>query len=186
MKQMRLMFGRTKFQLVLALAALALATAAVVTSGASFTAHTANAANVFSTGTLAMSNTPSGMSTTISEMVPGDYHTGTVTIKNTGDVAGRIYLEPVAITGDTKGLAAQLDLVIMDGATQVYSGSLAGLAQHDLGSWAAGAERTYSFTVTLPDQGRDVSGVGLDNAFMGATTTAAFNWTAVSTPTGSR
>jgi len=34
-------------------------------------------------------------------------------------------------------------------------------------------------------EGRDGSGVGVDNAFMGATTTATFNWTAVSIPTGS-
>jgi hypothetical protein len=70
----------------------------------------------------------------------------------------------------------------MDGATQVYSGTLAGLTQKDLGTWAANDTHTYAFTVTLPDQGRDGLGVGRDNAFMGASTTAAFNWTAVSVP----
>jgi hypothetical protein len=185
MKRIRFMFGQTRFQMVLALVALVVASAAVLTSGASFTAHTANAANVFSTGSLATTNTPTGMSVTISKMVPGDFHTGTVKIKNTGDVSGHFYLEPVVISGDTKGLAAQLQLVITDGVTPVYSGSLAGLTQKDLGTWIVNAEHTYTFTVTLPDNGRNAGGVGLDNAFMGATTTALFNWTAVSVPTGS-
>ena len=181
MKQVRFMLGQRRFQMMLALAGLVIATSAVFASGASFTANTANASNVFSTGTLAMSNTPSGMSATIANMVPGDFHTGTVVIKNTGDVAGHFYLEPVAITANTKGLSAQLHLIVLDCSTEIYSGSLAGLAQQDLGTFAANDTHTYSFTVSFPD-----SGVGADNAFMGATTTAAFNWTAVSIAGGSR
>jgi hypothetical protein len=121
------------------------------------------------------------MSSTIATMVPGDFHTGTVVIKNTGDVAGHFYLDPVTITANTKGLAAQLRLVVLDGLTEIYNGTLAGLTQKDLGTFAANASRTFTFTVTFPD-----SGVGADNAFMGATATAAFNWTAVSAPGGSR
>ena len=78
----------------------------------------------------------------------------------------------------------QLQLVIKDGGTNIYSGPLASLGQQDLGTWAVGASHTYSFTVSFPDQGRDANGVGLDNAFMGASTTAAFTWTAVSVPQG--
>jgi len=186
MQRFNIMLRQRRLQVLLTLAALTLAVAVVVGSGASFTSQTANANNVFSAGTLAMTNTPTGMSVTVANMVPGDSHAGTVVIKNTGTVQGHFYLEPVAITGDTQGFAAQLQLVIKDGATQVYSGSLSGLTQQDLGLWAAGDSHTYSFTVSFPDQGRNAtSGVGLDNAFMGATTTAAFNWTAVSSPRGS-
>jgi len=186
MKQLRFMFGQSRFQLLLVVAAVAVATSAVFASGASFTAHTANASNVFSSGTLAMTNTPTGMSTTISNLVPGDFHSGTVVIKNTGDVQGHFYLEPVAITADTKGLAAQLNLVVKDGATEIYNGSLAGMTQQDLGVFAVNDSHTYTVKVTFPDQGRNVAGVGNDNAFMGATTTAAFNWTAVSISAGAR
>lgn len=181
MKHLRFMIGQGRFQMLLALAGVVVAATAVMASGASFASQTANATNVFSTGTLAMTNTPSGMSSTIATMVPGDFHTGTVVIKNTGDVAGHFYLDPVTITANTKGLAAQLRLVVLDGSTEIYNGTLAGLTQKDLGTFAANASRTYTFTVTFPD-----SGPGADNAFMGAATTAAFNWTAASVPTGSR
>jgi len=181
MKHLRFMVGQSRFQILLALAGIVIASTAIFASGASFTAQTANAANVFSTGTLAMTNTPSGMSATIAGMVPGDFHAGTVEIKNTGDVAGHFYLEPVAVSADTKGLAAKLQLVVLDGTTEIYSGTLAGLTQKDLGTFDADDSRTFTFTVSFPD-----SGPGADNAFMGATTTAAFDWTAVSVPTGSR
>jgi len=181
MKQLRVLLGQSRFQLLVALTALVVATTVAIGSGASFTAQTANPSNVFTSGTLSMSNTPTGMSTTISNMVPGEFHSGTVVMKNTGTVRGRFYLEPVTISDDTKGLAAQAQLLIMDGETEVYSGTLAGLTQKDLGTWAVNETHTYAFTVTLPDQGRD----GRDNAFMAATTTAAFNWTAVSVPAAS-
>lgn len=181
MKHVRFMLGQSRFQMMLALAGLVIATSAVFASGASFTANTANASNVFSTGTLAMSNTPNGMSTTISNMVPGDFHTGTVTIKNTGDVAGHFYLEPVTISAATKNLDTKLRLVVLDGSTEIYNGTLAGLGQKDLGTYAVNDSHTFTFTVTFPD-----GGVGADNSYMGATATAAFNWTAVSIAGGSR
>ncbi len=185
MSRMKILLGKRRFHALATMAGVMVAISVVVGSGASFTAQTANPSNVFSAGTLAMSNTPTGMSTTISNMVPGDWHNGTVVIQNTGTVQGQFYLEPVVITADSKGFAAQLQLVVKDGGTDIYSGSLAGLGQRDLGTWAAGESHTYAFTVTFPDQGRDANGVGLDNGFMGASTTAGFNWTAVSVPQGS-
>jgi hypothetical protein len=188
MSRMKILLGRRRFHALATLAGVMVAISVVVGSGASFTAQTANPSNVFSAGTLAMSNTPTGMSTTISNMVPGDWHDGTVVIQNTGTVQGHFYLEPVVITADSKGFAAQLQLTITDPSLAdpvVYTGTLAGLGQRDLGTWAAGVSHTYSFKVSFPDQGRDANGVGLDNGFMGASTTAGFNWTAVSVPQGS-
>ena len=191
MKRFKILFGQRRFQVLAALGAVALAVSVVVASGASFTAHSANATNVFSNGTLAMGNTPSGMSATITNMVPGDFHDGSVTIENTGDVQGHFYLEAANVTADTKAIAEYLDVTITDGATVVYDGKLAGLQQEDLGLWAAGDSHTYSFHVSFPDAGRSAGvngagGVGLDNQYMGATTTVDFNWTAVSVEQGSR
>ncbi len=191
MKRFKILFGQRRFQVLASLGAVALAVSVVVASGASFTARSANATNVFSSGTLAMSNTPSGMSATITNMVPGDFHDGTVVIENTGDVQGHFYLEAANVTADTKAIAEYLDVTITDGATVVYDGKLAGLQQEDLGLWAAGDSHTYSFHVSFPDAGRSAGvngagGVGLDNQYMGATTTVDFNWTAVSVEQGSR
>jgi spore coat-associated protein N len=180
MSRVRMLLGKRRFQVLATLAGVLVALSVVVGSGASFTAQSANPSNVFSAGTLAMSNTPTGMSATISNMVPGDSHAGTVVIKNTGTVQGHFFLEPVNIAADALNFADELQLVVAEGATTIYTGPLSGLGQKDLGTWAAGDAHTYSFTVSFPD-----TGVGLENAFMGASTTADFNWTAVSVARGS-
>jgi hypothetical protein len=185
MKRTKVLFGQRRFQLLVSLAALVVAVMVVVGSGASFTAHSANPSNVYSAGTLAMSNTPTGINVAVEKWVPGDLHNGTVKIENTGNVQGHFYLEPVTISGNTKGFAQDLQLQIKDGDTIVYSGALSGLIQEDLGIWKAGESHTYAFIISFPDQGRDSKGVGLDNDFMGATTTAQFDWTAVSVARGS-
>ena len=185
MKRMKVLLSKRRFQVLATLAGVMVALSVVVGSGASFTAQTANATNVFSAGTLAMSNTPTGMSTTVSNMVPGDSHDGTVVIKNTGTVQGHFYLEPVVITADTKGFAAQLQLVVTDGATHDLHGPLSGLGQKDLGTWAAGDIAHLQLHGELPRPRSRCQRRRLDNAFMGASTTADFNWTAVSVPRGS-
>jgi spore coat-associated protein N len=191
MKRFKILFGQRRFQLLASLGAVVLAVSVVAASGASFTAHSANASNIYSTGTLAMTNTPTGMSTTIANMVPGDYHDATVVIKNTGDVQGHFYLEAANVTSNSKSIAQYLDLEIKDGSTVVYSGKLSDLPQKDLGTWAANDQHTYSFKVSFPDAGRatgvnGAGGVGNDNQYMGASTTVDFNWTAVSVAQGSR
>ena len=191
MKRIKILFGQRRFQVLATLTGVVLAVAVVVGSGASFTAHSANPSNVFSTGTLAMTNTDTGMSTTISNLVPGDYRDASVTIKNSGDVQGDFFLEPVLVNENTKAIADQLDLTIKDGNTVVYQGKLSGLPQEKLGVWASGDSHTYTFHVSFPDNGRTAGiagagGVGNDNKYMGATTTVAFNWTAVSVAQGSR
>ncbi len=193
MKRVRILFGQRRFQVLIALAAVVLAVSVVVGSGASFTASSANVGNVFSTGTLAMSNTNTGMSATITDLVPNDYRDASVTITNTGTVRGDFYLEPVLVNVNTLAIADELDLIITDHATSavVYSGKLSALPQEKLGLWAAGDTHTYDFHVSFPDKGTTpgVSGAGVvgnDNKYMGATTTVAFNWTAVSNTTGSR
>ena len=192
MKRIKILFGQRRFQVLATLTGVIMAVAVVVGSGASFTASSANPSNVFSTGTLAMSNTPSGMSVTVTNMVPGDQHTGSVTIENTGDVQGHFYLEAANVTANSDSdIAGYLDLLVTDEkGAKVYDGKLSKLPQEDLKIWAAGDNHTYTFQVSFPDAGRsdksiDGAGpVGLDNQYMGATTTVDFNWTTVSVPVG--
>jgi hypothetical protein len=194
MKRIKILFGQRRFQVLATLTGVIMAVAVVMASGASFTAHSANAKNVFSTGTLAMKNTDTGMSATIENLVPGDYRDASVTIENTGDVRGDFFLEAVNVTSDTKDIAKYLDLTIIrdnDPKQVVFDGKLADLPQEKLGLWDKGDKHTYSFHVAFPDAGREAGvngagGIGNDNQYMGASTTVDFNWTAVSNSTGSR
>jgi hypothetical protein len=158
---------------VAGLATALVAVGVAVGSGATFSSATANPANTFSSGTFKHTNSKNGAAiVTGSKMVPGDSKTGTVTITNTGDVAGEFEL---AETNDSNGFAAgSLDLKIEDvtgAAKDVYVGDLGSMADVDLGSFAAGEARTYKFTVTLD------SSAG--NADQGKNATADYEWTAV-------
>ena len=170
-------FGKRRFQLLGALGAVVVAATAVYGSGANFTSTSANASNVFTGGNLQMSNNQSGAIMTVAKMVPAEVRNGAVTIQNTGDVAGEFYLEPVVISGATASFDSKLQLTITEGTNTVYSGSLNGLQQVDLGLWQPQASHTYDFTLTFPD-----GGTGADNSYKAATATAQFNWTAVSKP----
>jgi hypothetical protein len=195
MKRIKILFGQRRFQVLATLTGVIMAVAVVMASGASFTAHSANADNVFSAGKLAMVNTPNGMSVTVNNMVPGETRDGTVTIANTGDVQGDFFLEPVTISGDSMGgkFADELQILITDeGGKEIYKGSLSGLEQVKLGVWQPKAENTYTFHVSFPDTGRTASTtageapIGNENDYMGAITTARFDWTAVSVGQGAR
>ena len=181
-RMMRAMSRMDRFRLLVATAGVVVVAGLVIGSSVSFADRAAEACLTSSAGTISMSNTPSGMSMKIKNMVPGDSHTGTVVIKNTGEAKGRFYLDPVDITKNSKGFAQRLNLVIRDGRVKIYDGELSGLRQKDLGTWSARESHTYTFTVTFPDRGCNKRGVGLDNALMGATTTAAFNWSAAGAP----
>ena len=160
----------------LTLGALAMSLAAVglvVGSGADFTSSTANPANTFSSGSLSHTNSRNGSAIlTASGMKPGGTATGSVTITNTGSLPGTFSLSksnltnPVLGTGSER-LSDQLDLVIRDGSTTVYSGKLGAMGTIALdgdtvtaGSQQFGASgsptaaHTYDFTVTLPRSSR--------------------------------
>jgi hypothetical protein len=161
---------RTIAGLATALAAVGIA----VGSGATFNSASANPANTFSSGTFEHTNSKDGASiVTGTKMVPGDSETGTVTITNTGDVAGKFSL---AETNDSNGFSAgSLDLTIEDVTgtpDEVYDGDLGGVPSTDLGTFAAGEARTYKFTVTLDQTA--------GNSDQGKSATADYEWTAVS------
>lgn len=169
-------------------AAMVVASAFLVGSGAVFTSTSANPSNVFTAGTLTHSNSKAGAAIlTASLMKPGDVKTGTVTIQNTGDLSGDFglsMLKTADVAGPNGGrLFNVLKLKIDDGATNVYDGNLKDFPSSAtplaLGTYAPNDSHTYTFTVTFPDGGVPGSNSTGDNAYQGSSTTVEFNWTAV-------
>jgi hypothetical protein len=146
-----------------------------VGSGATFTSHTANLDNTFTSGSLVHTNSKDGIAiVTGSNLKPGDVSTGTVTIKNTGTLKGSFKLTE---TNDVNGFGAgNLKLNIEDVTTPaspatLYSGDLGGVAAAGIAvspDWAVGEARTYKFTVTLD--------ANTPNADQGKSATADYEW----------
>jgi spore coat-associated protein N len=167
------------------LAALAVVLAAVgitVGSGANFTASSANAGNLFTTGTLVIGNSSSTALLTATGMKPGDSASSTVDITNTGSLAGDFVLKTANPTGYA-ALLSQLQLTVVDcgawttaapdcstGTTPKYTGSVSGLNSASLGNYAGGIKHRYKFTATLPSSTNDT--------FQGLTAGVDFSWSA--------
>ena len=116
-----------------------------------------------------------------SRLGPGNSVTGTVTITNDGTAPGALFLSKARLS-DTPGggggvLSSRLQLKVeqVPAGTQVYQGSLGAMSQRSLGTAAAGAQRTYRFTLTMPH------GVG-DNAYREGRTSVDFEWRADTLP----
>ena len=142
------------------LAVLALTLHAVAFSGASFTAASANPANVFTAGTLLHTNDQAGQVTVdASGLVPGLCKTGSITLTNAGTVKGAFTLGAYGLSDvpASPRLSDTLTLTVEDasGAT-LYQGPVSGFSGADLGTLAAGASRTYTVTVAYPDGAIDV------------------------------
>jgi predicted ribosomally synthesized peptide with SipW-like signal peptide len=164
-----------------------------VGSFASWTATTSNPGNSFATGSLHMSNSAgnctdvSGTCTAIltaTNMKPGGpATTGTVTITNTGSLAGLYSLsstDAASPAGNT--VCTHIDLTITDDATPIpntiYSGiedALVASGAHTLTAdnpfAAITGAHTFHFSASLD--------AASPNSEQGATCTAAFTWTAV-------
>ncbi len=167
---------------------LAIAVGIASGSGANFNARTANPDNILTAGNLTMSNSKDGSAILSTlRMKPGDTSTGTVDIKNTGDIPGVFTLAQSALTNtpSSPALSAKLDLKVEDLGDPTspnssppvkYTGKLGSLPSTALGTFAAGDTHRYRFTVTFPDGG---SG-GADNAYRGGATSAQFDWESTS------
>ena len=165
-------------KILLSLAAIAVvAVAAVGGTFANFTATpTTISSNAFASGSLTMSRFGTGAIFSSVAMKIGDTATGSVTITNTGTLAGAYTL-----TGSSTGnaaLAAQLHLTLykdVDGGTAIYDGSL-GSFSASLGTFAAsGDAHTFYFHVSLPSTGSTAG----DNALQGLSADESFTWSAV-------
>ena len=175
-------------RLLAALATILVAVGVTVASGATFTAQTANAGNVFTAGALTMSNDKApGAILTASGMKPGDATTnatGTVVIKNTGNLTGAFTLTRSSLTNSdgTNPLAGKLNTTITDcGADQdcatagdnsvKYNGLLSAMSTPiSLGNWAGAEQHTYRFVVSLDSTA--------DNNYQGDNAVAGFTWDA--------
>jgi hypothetical protein len=175
-------------RLLAALATILVAVGVTVASGATFTAQTANAGNTFTAGALTMSNDKApGAILTASGMKPGDATTnatGTVVIKNTGNLSGAFSLSGTSLTNSdgTFPLANKLNTTITDcgidqdcltaGDNSVkYSGLLSAMtASISLGNWAGAEQHTYRFVVSLDSTA--------DNNYQGDNAVAGFTWDA--------
>jgi spore coat-associated protein N len=139
----------------------------------------------YSEGSLTLSNSRDGSAIlSASGMAPGNVTSGTVTIANTGTLAGEFALADAGLT-ETPGsggglLSSRLQLLVEDSTagTPVYSGPLADLGSRALGRFGPGASRTYRFTVSFPDGGSPAA----DNALQNAALSVRYDWSASSTP----
>jgi len=172
------------------ISALAVVLAAVgitVGSGADFTAHAANPANTFTTGTLDIGNSAASAVLSAPSLKPGDSVPGVVDIQNTGTASGTFKLSTSNLAdAGTPKLLPQLDLKIEDcglftststpsctsGTTTLYTGKASAMAPIALGSFAGNAKHRYQFTVSLPQT--------TDNSFQGKTASLEFDWDATS------
>ena len=183
MKRMRVLFGQRRVMVLVTLTVLVLAAAALVASSASFSATSANPNNVFTAGSLNIGNYLADGSTinegqavvnlSMTNMKPGDSSWGVTVIKNTGTLPGTFTLTGSLKAGSDAALASQLQLVVKQDGTQIYSGSLSGFGPLPLtaGQWVKDEVHTYRFDVTFP--------AASGNSFMGASATAIFTWNAV-------
>lgn len=166
-------------KILLTLALLGLVSfAAVGGTYANFTATpTSISNNGFTAGSLTMNRSGSGAIFSSAAMKIGDTVTGSVTITNSGNLAGAYILSGSSSGSSSLGGQLQLKLYkdVDSSGTPVYSGALSGFSSADLGTFAAnGDAHTFYFHVTLPSTGTDAG----DNVFQGLSSSATFTWSA--------
>jgi spore coat-associated protein N len=168
-------------KILLSLAALgAISVAAIGGTFANFTSTpTSISANAFASGSLTMTRSGSGAVFSASAMKIGDTATGSVTITNTGSLAGHYTLN--GTSSGSAALATQLHLTVYkdtDGSgTPVYDGAF-GSFSADLGNFAAtNGAHTFYFHASLPSTGADST----DNLLQGLSADETFTWSATQT-----
>jgi spore coat-associated protein N len=164
-------------KILLTLAAVSVVTVAAV--GGTFANFTATPttidSNAFASGSLSMTRSGSGAIFNASAMKIGDSLSGSVTITNTGTLAGAYTLSGSA--SGSGALSGQLNLKVYkdtDGGTAIYDGSLAGFSSSSLGTFSAGDAHTFYFHVSFPTTGSDAG----DNALQGLSASETFTWSA--------
>jgi spore coat-associated protein N len=164
-------------KILLSLAALgAISVAAIGGTSANFTATpTSISSNAFASGSLTMTRSGTGAVLNASTMKIGDTTTGSITITNTGNLAGAYTLQ--GSSSGSAALAAQLRLTVykdVDSGTAIYDGPL-GSFSAALGTFAASTgAHTFYFHASLPTTGSDAG----DNLLQGLSADETFTWTA--------
>ena len=158
-------------KILIPLATLLAAGAVAVGSGATFTSTSVSSSAV-TAGTLKHSNTADAATLNISKIKPGDTVTGSLTIKNTGDLDSTLTLQETDGANTFKSGDLLLSIV-QDGntTTPVYTGNFGGLddtLKKSLGELPVGASTTLTFAVSMP--------TGADNTNQGKTAAASYQW----------
>jgi hypothetical protein len=161
------------------LALVLVAVALTAGSAARFTGNAANPGQAFGAGSLTITNSRSGLAVvTAANLRPGKSASGTVTLTNPG-LASQWTLTGSALsnTPASPALSSALQLTIAQttpaGGT-IYSGTFGGFASAgalSLGTFAVGASRTYTFTVSWP-------ATPVDPTLQGASTSVTASWRA--------
>lgn len=187
MKRIATLWKADRRKVLMSLCALAVASAIVMSSGANFTSASANPGNVYTAGDLKHTNSAPGAILVADKMKPGESRTGTVNIKNTGDIDGVFTLSQSNLTS-TANFDAKLGVKVDEcnaaggSCVQVYSGKLNAMtASVALDDYSPLEEHQYKFTVTFPDAdaGSSPATKGSDNAYKGATASVKYNWESV-------
>lgn len=130
-----------------------LAVAVAVGSGATFSTHKPSAANVVASGSLIQTNDKDGLVIfTRSNMKPGDTATGTVSVTNSGTLAGDFTLKQVNASSTFSDGMMTLRIVEQRGTTSrvVHNGDIDTVGESvSLGRFAAGESRAYAYTATF-------------------------------------
>ena len=175
--------GASPGRLLAAAALVVVAVLALLQPGAAQKPDRARIEPTAAKGSLSLSNSRGGGAIfSASNMAPGDSTTGSVTIGNTGTVAGRLELDRSQLE-DVAGLhggvlSRRLDLTVAHSGTTLYSGQLADMPRLSAGTLGPGESRTYSFTVSLPDGGDPADPETGDNLYLGGSVKARYDWVA--------
>lgn len=129
-------------------------TATADKTSANFTATSTNPSNTFASATISMSNDKplANDLVNITNLVPGDTASRTVTITNTGN-AGFTYTGAISATASTAlwtDLTNGLQVTVLRGATTLYTGALKNMSLPASGTIAAGATDTLTFNFSFP------------------------------------
>lgn len=169
--------ARSRKRLLVPLAGLLVAAAITVGSGADFIANSVNAGNAYSSGTLLQSNSKADSAIfNLGNLKPGDTVNGKVTITNSGTLPAGIKLSESAVNGFVTKSNLALTITAAGSATPVWSGTFGALTTAspvDLGTFAAGEAREYTFSVTLAQSA--------GNAEQGKSATATYTWNSTQT-----
>lgn len=131
---------------------------------------------VFSSGPLVAVQSSGGAQLSAAGMVPGESRAATLRVLNAGSAPASFDLSSHVVDRVGPGgapLSSALVLRVSSAganSARLYSGPLGAMPRLRLGSIAAGAQRAYRFTVTLP--------AAAGNAVAGSASSAAFAWTA--------
>jgi hypothetical protein len=160
---------RSAFSVLLALGILAVALPSAFGSGASGAG--VDPVQVFSSGPLLTADTGGITQLSTGGLVPGQSRSATIRVSNGGSAPAGFSVSPRVVDQVAPGGSPLSDALILSIASAstgavLYSGPVGRMPHLGLGAIAAGAQRAYRFTVTLPGSaGNEVAGSSLSAGF---------------------